>query len=130
MEFRMMNNQASSSNSLTTNIDAMRSKLNMTASAPADAPWGLPGNFYTDQAFFEYECATLLKSSWHCVGRADELLEIGDYITLNLLSEPLIIVRDQSGIKALSNVCRHRGMRLAEGTGNTKRFVCPYHAWM
>lgn len=51
-------------------------------------------------------------------------------MTLNLLGEPLIIVRSPSGIKALSNVCRHRGMRLAEGSGNTKRFVCSYHAWM
>ncbi|KAG1702712.1 Carnitine monooxygenase oxygenase subunit [Nymphon striatum] len=70
------------------------------------------------------------ETGWHCVGRVDEVSENGDFFTLQLLNEPLIIVRDQSGIKALSNVCRHRGMRLAEGAGNTKRFVCRYHAWM
>ncbi len=110
-------------------VEAMNKQLTALASAPANAPNGLPGTFYADQTYFEHECATTLKNGWHCVGRADELVDDGDYITLHLLGEPLIIVKDASGIKALSNVCRHRGMRLVEGQGNTKRFVCPYHAW-
>jgi phenylpropionate dioxygenase-like ring-hydroxylating dioxygenase large terminal subunit len=32
-------------------------------------------------------------------------------------------------LRAHYNVCRHRGARVAEGCGVTKRFVCPYHAW-
>jgi len=32
-------------------------------------------------------------------------------------------------IRALANVCRHRGMPVAEGKGRAKRFVCSYHAW-
>ncbi len=110
-------------------VAAMRQTLADFAAAPNDAPRCLPGYFYTDRAFFEYECKTILKRGWHCVGRVDEFAEQGDYLTLNLLGEPLIIVRDGDEIKALSNVCRHRGMPLAEGQGNTKRFVCRYHAW-
>ncbi len=110
-------------------VEAMKEQMTTIAAAPAGAPFGLPGHFYADQAYFDYECATVLKSGWHCAGRADELAQEGDYLTLHLLGEPLIIVRDASGIKALSNVCRHRGMRLVEGQGNSKRFVCPYHAW-
>jgi phenylpropionate dioxygenase-like ring-hydroxylating dioxygenase large terminal subunit len=26
-------------------------------------------------------------------------------------------------------VCRHRGAKVARGCGNTRLFVCPYHAW-
>lgn len=130
MECRVMNEQVNHSTLMTPRVEAMRQELALIASAPQDATRGLPGYFYTDQPYFEYECATVLKSGWHCVGRVDELAGIGDYITLSLLGEPLIIVHDQSGIKALSNVCRHRGMRLAEGSGNTRRFTCPYHAWM
>jgi len=111
-------------------VEAMRQELALTASTPTNAPRGLPGTFYVDQEYFEYECSTVLRKGWHCVGRADELPNVGDFVTLQLLVEPLIIVRDASGIKALSNVCRHRGMQLAQGAGNTKRFVCPYHAWM
>lgn len=125
-----MNENAILANKISPHIEAMRQELALTASAPSDAPRGLPGKYYLDQEYFEYECTTVLKNGWHCVGRVDETSEIGDYFTLQLLNEPLIIVRDQAGIKALSNVCRHRGMRLAEGAGNTKRFVCRYHAWM
>jgi phenylpropionate dioxygenase-like ring-hydroxylating dioxygenase large terminal subunit len=107
----------------------MRDNLQSTAAAPKDAPEGLSGRYYTDHAYFEYECQTTLNAGWHSVGRVDELIESGDYFTLRLLNEPLIIVKDGDDIKALSNVCRHRGMPLAQGEGNTKRFVCSYHAW-
>ena len=107
----------------------MRQQLAEIAAAPADAPMGLPGRFYVDDAFFRHECETVLRRGWHSVGRADELPRAGDFLTLTLLGEPLIIVRDGREIRALSNVCRHRGMPVASGTGNAKRFVCPYHAW-
>lgn len=124
-----MNEQVPQTRFDTTRVAEMRQTLAEFAAAPVDAPWGLPGHFYTDPAFFEHECKTILQRGWHCVGRVDEFAEQGDYLTLNLLGEPLIIVRDGDDIKALSNVCRHRGMPLAEGQGNAKRFVCRYHAW-
>ena len=40
---------------------------------------------------------------------------------------------DDGQIRALANVCRHRGSRICEGpAGHAKggRFVCPYHAWV
>jgi len=124
-----MNNHQNNFVEKPAHIIKMNEQLHQTAEAPDGAPMGLPGMFYADQSYFEHECATTLRQSWHCVGRTDELIEEGDYLTLNLLGEPLIIVRVSDGINALSNVCRHRGMPLAEGQGNTKRFVCPYHAW-
>ena len=33
-------------------------------------------------------------------------------------------------MRALLNVCLHRGSRVADGSGHSvKRFLCPYHAW-
>lgn len=124
-----MNDHAPHSRFDTDRVANMRETLAGCAAAPFDAPVGLPGYFYHDAAFFDHECQTLLRRGWHCVGRADEFAEQGDYLTLTLLDEPLIIVRDGEDIKALSNVCRHRGMPLAEGQGNANRFVCRYHAW-
>ena len=30
----------------------------------------------------------------------------------------------------MSAVCQHRAMLVAEGAGNTRGFVCPYHHWV
>ncbi len=124
-----MNKELPQTNSESARVEDMRRTLAERAKAPVDAPQGLPGIFYNDSAFFDHECKTLLRRGWHCVGRADEFLKQGDYLTLTLLDEPLLIVRDGDEIKALSNVCRHRGMPLAEGQGQANRFVCRYHAW-
>ena len=110
-------------------IADMRAELQRIAALPADAPQGLPGVFYTDPSFFEYECQTILRRGWQCLGRADEIPEEGDYYTIQILNEPLIVVRTGGEIRVLSNVCRHRGMPVAEGAGTAKRFICSYHAW-
>ncbi|MEM7651924.1 MAG: aromatic ring-hydroxylating dioxygenase subunit alpha [Pseudomonadota bacterium] len=120
-----------------THLEGMRRDLAVTAAAAeygTDAvPYGLAGRFYTDPTFFDHERRTLLRRGWHCVGRADEVLEKGDYFTLTLLGEPLIVVRDGGvgggQVRALSNVCRHRGMPVAKGSGRKQQFVCSYHAW-
>lgn len=105
--------------------------LQALAALPADRAMGLPGAFYTSPERFDWERKTVLQRGWHCLGRQDEVPEPGDFFTVQLLQEPLIVVRgDDGAIRVLSNVCRHRGMPLAEGRGNVKRFVCSYHAWM
>ena len=45
--------------------------------------------------------------------------------------ESIILVRGRDGeIRALANVCRHRGSRLCTApAGRVAAFVCPYHAW-
>jgi len=129
MGFRVMNKQTTNLDVAKSHADQLRDELQVLAQAPADAPRGLSGQFYHDAGLFEHECKTVLRQGWHCVGRADELAKTGDYLTLHLLGEPLIVARGDDGIKALSNVCRHRGMPLVEGQGNAKRFICRYHAW-
>ena len=111
-------------------MTTLRDKLQSLAALPPDRPMGMPGAFYTSQAQFEHEARTVLRTGWHCLGRLDEIPEPGDYFTVQLLNEPLLVVRgDEGAVRVLANVCRHRGMPLAEGCGNTKRFVCSYHAW-
>ncbi len=92
--------------------------------------FALPGAFYTDPAILQAELSQLFAQQWVCVGRIEEIPNSGDYFTYTLGAEPLLIVRtEDNAIRALSNVCRHRATVLAEGSGNTKRFVCPYHHW-
>jgi len=108
----------------------LRATLQTLAALPADRPRGMPGGFYTSPAQFKHEAQTVLRRGWHCLGRVDEIPAPGDFFTVQLLNEPLLVVRgDDEGVRVLANVCRHRGMPLAEGRGSAKRFVCSYHAW-
>ena len=111
-------------------VAAMNETLRTVAALPEHGAQCLPGSFYTDPDYFRYEVETFLSKEWHCVGRSDELVKPGDYFTTRLFDEPLIVVRGDDGvIRVLSNLCRHRGMPLAEKSGSTRRFVCSYHAW-
>jgi phenylpropionate dioxygenase-like ring-hydroxylating dioxygenase large terminal subunit len=93
----------------------------------------LSAEFYCDPRFFEHEMHRVLLRHWHCIGHASQLPRTGDFFTVDILGESLLIVRAQDGaVRALLNVCRHRGSRVcAESSGHARGgvFVCPYHAW-
>src|SRR5262249_32779845 len=67
------------------------------------------------------------------VGRSSELREPGDFITNDIVGAPLLVVRQKDGsLRAFSNVCRHRGAKVAteeKGCARRGSFKCPYHAW-
>ncbi len=90
----------------------------------------LPAHCYNDERFLDLEQHKVLRQGWICLGRCDEVSDIGDYFTTDLAGEPLLVVRsDETTISVFANVCQHRAMPVARGGGNTHRFVCPYHAW-
>ena len=90
----------------------------------------LPPACYVDREFFEFEKKTLFFKEWLCVGRESWLKEPGDYFTSKHVGEPLVITRTKTGeIAAMSSVCQHRGMLVAEGKGHARGLVCPYHHW-
>ncbi len=111
-------------------IDAMNETLRQIASLPEHEAHCLPGRFYTDPDYFDYEVENVLKKEWHVLGRADEIAKPGDYFVTQLFNENLLVVRGEDGeVRVLSNLCRHRDMPLMEGKGSTRRFICSYHAW-
>ncbi|MEX0665111.1 MAG: aromatic ring-hydroxylating dioxygenase subunit alpha [Acidimicrobiia bacterium] len=90
----------------------------------------LPPQVYTSEEFYEFENEAIFSREWVCVGRADQVPEPGDYFTLTIVDEPLIVVRGRGGrIRVLSAVCQHRGMVVCEDKGNCRKFTCPYHHW-
>ncbi len=91
----------------------------------------LPGAFYTSPELFQREIDTIFMKEWICVGRVEQFPEVGDYRALRIANEPLLICKNRMGeLRAFSNVCRHRGVEVIQGTGNTAEFQCPYHAWI
>lgn len=106
-------------------IDGLRSSMLDTLEAET-----LPAECYTDEEFYRFEKAALFEREWLCVGRAEWLENPGDFFTVTRADEPMVICKTRDGsIKALSSVCQHRAMLVAEGHGNTRAFVCPYHHW-
>ena len=90
----------------------------------------LPPRCYTDPALYAREEERIFRRAWLPVCRADQLAEPGDYLALDLAGEPLVAVRGRDGVlRVLSNVCRHRFMPLAAGSGRANAFQCPYHLW-
>jgi phenylpropionate dioxygenase-like ring-hydroxylating dioxygenase large terminal subunit len=90
-----------------------------------------PPRAYTSDSFHRFELEAIWSREWVCVGRLEEIAAPGDYFAITIAEEPLLIVRaSEDEVAAMSAVCRHRGMLVAEGTGNCGRaFVCPYHNW-
>ncbi|MCL5779270.1 aromatic ring-hydroxylating dioxygenase subunit alpha [Limibaculum sp. FT325] len=110
--------------------DDMVGALRAALDVGYDRAFAMPGSFYLSEDLLEIERAQLFGREWVCVGRADEIPEPGDYMTYDILGEPVVAVRGEDGaIRALSNVCRHRAMPILEGKGRARRMVCPYHAW-
>lgn len=90
----------------------------------------LPGWCYTDPEWHERELETIFRKDWLCVGRAEQIPERGDFFTIEVIKQPLIVVRDGSGaVRVHLALCRHRGAIVAEGSGRCRTFICPYHSW-
>lgn len=90
----------------------------------------LPGWCYTDPTFHRREIERVFSRSWVCVGRENALPDSGDYRTVELGGTKVILIRGQDGrLRALNNVCRHRGMVLLKGSGQVNGILCPFHSW-
>src|SRR5262249_40953096 len=91
----------------------------------------LPHEAYNSPGFHDFELAAIWHKEWVAVGRAEELPRVGDYFSVTIGTEPVLVVRaTDAEIIAMSPICRHRGMLVAEGAGHCRgAFVCPYHGW-
>ena len=87
------------------------------------------GPYYTDPDYLQLEEEIIFGREWVCIGHLGELPETNSFFTTQVAKEPLLITRTETGVRVLSNVCRHRGNLIVQGSGKQKRFTCAYHAW-
>jgi phenylpropionate dioxygenase-like ring-hydroxylating dioxygenase large terminal subunit len=105
-------------------------ELHANVAVPFERARAMPKSVYTSPEFLALEERHIFARDWLCAGRADALAEPGDYLTMTIAGEPVIVLRDRDGqLRAMSNVCRHRMSTLLEGRGRVRAIVCPYHAW-
>jgi len=92
--------------------------------------WSLPAAFYTHPSVLESEREKIFGQTWQVVGHCHQLAKPGDYFTVEVHGEPLLLVRGSGGeLRGFYNVCRHRAGPPAEGSGSRKLFRCGYHGW-
>ena len=91
----------------------------------------LEAPFYLSGEVFDADIKRVFGRHWLFVAVEPQVAEPGDYLTVQIAHQSVLIVRDDDGsLQAFHNVCRHRGSRLcAAQQGTLGNIVCPYHAW-
>ena len=92
----------------------------------------LKRKYYISKKILNKEYEHLFYKHWICAGRSSELSSIGQYKTINIGKENIIILRDNNNkIVAHYNVCRHRGTRICKNKNGhfSKSIQCGYHGW-
>ena len=94
------------------------------------AGWGLPVQSYADPDWHARERAAVLDRSWYYVGMAQTVPEAGDVLLGHAGLLPVIVARGRDGeLRAMVNVCRHRGHPVCREGGRHGVLSCPYHGW-
>ena len=111
--------------------DGLHAALAVTCRPLAEART-LPRRVYTDPEIFALEGRALFGRMWLCVGREEDVPDVGSFLTQAIGGERILVVRGEDrALRAFYNVCRHRGTQLVEEPCGRLRGAigCPYHAW-
>ncbi|BAM03486.1 aromatic ring-hydroxylating oxygenase subunit alpha [Phycisphaera mikurensis] len=117
-------------------IETLIDQIAATAALPLERAQTLPAAVYTDPDWHAFERDALLPKEWLSVAHVSQVPHAGDFLRLDVLGEPMLVVRGKDGVvRVLSRVCRHRGMDLMPAghgyadAGNERTLLCPYHYW-
>jgi len=99
--------------------------------APLNEAHTIPASWYLDPRIEKLEQQQVFGNTWQAVGRVDQVTSPGDYFTVELAGEPILVVRGTDGVlRAFFNVCRHHAAAVATNEcGHAQSFRCPYHGW-
>jgi choline monooxygenase len=91
----------------------------------------IPAPWYVDARIAELESRTVFSKSWQMVGRAEQVEKPGQFVTANVASEPIVVVRGNDAVlRGFFNVCRHHAAAVVtEPCGQASILHCPYHGW-
>src|SRR5262245_18300263 len=93
---------------------------------------------YISEDYARAERDKLWTKVWQQVGRVEEIPEVGNYLSYDILDDSIVVVRAAPDkLRAFYNVCAHRDRRLVDcpaGAKNAcgqagKAFVCGFHGW-
>jgi hypothetical protein len=125
-----MKNKALISGHTDLKLSEVLDKLRLVAETPFEKAIPIPAAVNHSKEFFNHELKSIFMKEWICIGRSDEILEAGDFLTQEIAGISVLVVRQNDGsIRAFINACAHRFARLLQvKQGNTKRFTCKRRA--
>ena len=89
-----------------------------------ELPDRVPKERYYDPDFYAMEVEQLWPRVWQMACRLEEIPQPRDFVEYEFLDQSVIVVRtDDMGVAAFQNTCRHRGVKLVEGSGTCARRV-------
>jgi phenylpropionate dioxygenase-like ring-hydroxylating dioxygenase large terminal subunit len=107
--------------------------------APEDltVPVRVPTEAYISPDYARAERDRLWRKVWLQAGRLEDIPEVGDFITFDIIDDSVIVVRaSETELHAFHNVCPHRGRKLVDtppgkrnARGTRRNFICGYHGW-
>jgi len=99
--------------------------------APESTGVTLPARAYVSPEVYEREMRDVFMKSWIFACHVSDVSSPGRFWTTSVAGEPVVVLRDtDGGLRALSNVCRHRAARILTGQGTCpKGLSCPYPGW-
>lgn len=100
-------------------------------SVPLERAVTIPSAWYTHPEIHELERRSVFARNWLMVGRLDQATSAGQFFTVDLAGEPIVVVRGHDGVlRAFYNVCRHHAAAVADKPeGKVNTLQCPYHGW-
>ncbi len=98
---------------------------------PLEKAYTIPAPWYFDTRVAQLERDSVFRANWQVVGRLDQVQEPGQFFTIEVNAEPLLIARGDDGkLRGFYNVCRHHAAAVEpQAAGCAKQFRCPYHGW-
>jgi Rieske 2Fe-2S family protein len=96
-----------------------------------ELPDRVPKKRYYDPDFYQLEVEQLWPRVWQMACRLEEIPEPHDFTEYEILDQSIILVRREDlGVTAFQNACRHRGVKVAVDSGTCESgFTCPFHGW-
>lgn len=86
---------------------------------------------YTEQDIFDLEMERIFAGAWTYMGHESQIPEPGCYVTTDIGTQPLILVRDEhKRLRVFYNRCTHRGAKIVvNASGRISKFVCNFHSY-
>jgi phenylpropionate dioxygenase-like ring-hydroxylating dioxygenase large terminal subunit len=102
-----------------------------------EQPVTIPVEAYISEDYARAERDRLWRKVWLQAGRVEDIPDVGNYLTFEILDDAVLMVRNgPDSIRAYHNVCPHRGRRLVDtpagarnARGSRSKFMCAYHGW-